>query len=35
MNNDTYFIEKTANGTNQVTLRSKLLEKRIIFLDEV
>lgn len=34
MNNDTYFIEKTANGTNQVTLRSKLLEKRIIFLDE-
>lgn len=34
MNNDTFFIEKTANGINQVTLRSKLLEKRIVFLDE-
>lgn len=31
--NNTYFLERTTNGTNSITLKSKLLEKRIIFLD--
>ena len=29
-----YFIEKTVNGSNQITLKSKLLEKRVIYLDQ-
>jgi ATP-dependent Clp protease protease subunit len=29
-----YFIEKTVNGSNQITLKSKLFEKRIIYLDD-
>ena len=32
--NTTYFVERSAHGTNQITLKSKLLEKRIIFLDK-
>ncbi len=28
-----FYLQKTANGTNQITLKSKMLEKRIIFLD--
>lgn len=32
--NNVYFIEKTVNGSNQITLKSKLLEKRVIYLDE-
>lgn len=32
--NTTYFLEKSVHGTNQITLKSKLLEKRIIFLDK-
>lgn len=31
--NDTYYLERTTSGTQAVTLKSKLLEKRIIFLD--
>lgn len=31
--NNTYYLERTTNGTNSVTLTSKLFERRIIFLD--
>ncbi len=30
---DTFYLERTTNGTNAITLKSKLFEKRIIFLD--
>ena len=32
--NNTYYLQKTSNGTNQITLKSKLLENRIIFLED-
>lgn len=32
--NNVFYIEKTVNGSNQITLKSKLLEKRIIYLDD-
>lgn len=32
--NNTYYLQKSSNGTNQITLKSKLLEKRIIFLED-
>lgn len=32
--NNVYYLERTANGTNQVSLKSKLLERRILFLDQ-
>ncbi len=31
--NNTYYLERTSTGTNSVTLKSKLFEKRILFLD--
>lgn len=31
---NTFFTERTAQGTNQITLKSKLLEQRIIVLDD-
>lgn len=31
--NDIFYLERTTNGTNSITLKSKLFEKRIIFLD--
>lgn len=31
--NDTFYLERTTNGTTPITLKSKLFEKRIIFLD--
>lgn len=30
---DIFYLERTTNGTNAITLKSKLFEKRIIFLD--
>ncbi|MBQ6935140.1 MAG: ATP-dependent Clp protease proteolytic subunit [Clostridia bacterium] len=30
---DIYYLERTKNGTNAITLKSKLFENRIIFLD--
>ena len=30
---DIYYLERTKNGTNSITLKSKLFENRIIFLD--
>lgn len=32
--NNVYYLERTANGSNQISLKTKLLEKRIIYLDE-
>lgn len=32
---NTYYIQKSANGTSQVTLSSKLFEHRVIFINEV
>ena len=31
--NNVYYLERTANGSNQISLKTKLLEKRIIYLD--
>ena len=31
--NNVYYLERTANGSNQISLKTKLLERRIIYLD--
>ncbi|MBQ5816496.1 MAG: ATP-dependent Clp protease proteolytic subunit [Oscillospiraceae bacterium] len=31
--NNVYYVERTANGSNQISLKSKLLERRVIYLD--
>ena len=31
--NNVYYLERTVNGSNQISLRTKLLERRIICLD--
>lgn len=32
--NNVYYLERTVNGSNQISLKTKLLERRIIYLDE-
>ncbi|MBQ1186709.1 MAG: ATP-dependent Clp protease proteolytic subunit [Clostridia bacterium] len=31
--NNVYYLERTSNGSNQISLKTKLLERRIIYLD--